>query len=213
MRNRGLSPAADRAIRHVAEVGGGVLLAGVVVAYLQRSESSPVLPIVLVALGALMIVAGAALLELAGPRGGAQAAVGGAGIGCLVSGPMITGWLGVAGVVLVAAALLETGRVLGRDGPDLVTRRAAAALVGFRADHGGEMQVALTRVGAWHKLVLVGSDGAYGEVVVRGEDRARAAAALAGVGELHEATDAEVFRGLRTGPYEWRRMAGSQLGR
>jgi hypothetical protein len=213
MRGFRLGARTDRWLRHVAEAGGLVMVVGLVVAFVQRNEPTPALPIVIVALGTAVVVVGAALLELSAPRAGAPAAIAGAGFGCLVAGPMITGWLGVAGVVLIAAALLESGRVLGADGPDLPTRRAAAALIAFRADRGGEMQVALTRVGAWWKLVLVAADGAYGEVVVRGEDRARGAAALAGVGEIQNATDTEVFRAVRTGPYEWRRMAGSQLSR
>ncbi|MGW0607085.1 hypothetical protein [Streptomyces sp. NPDC002644] len=93
-------------------------------------------------------------------------------------------------------------------------RRAAklAQQIGsFAAAHGGaESQVAhLGRKGA--RIVLVGEDGNWGDLVAPTYEVAVAAVAKAGV-TVHEEFDGEFAAKVKTGPYEWSRMAGIQLG-
>jgi hypothetical protein len=61
------------------------------------------------------------------------------------------------------------------------------------------------------RLVLVAPDGTLGDLVVSDEATARAAAELAGAG-VQDGFSRELGARIRTGPYEWVRMAGSQLG-
>ncbi|MFF2020289.1 hypothetical protein ACFVW2_00550 [Streptomyces sp. NPDC058171] len=90
-------------------------------------------------------------------------------------------------------------------------RRLAKEIGAFAAAHGGaEGQVAhLGRKGA--RIVLVGADGAWGDLVVPSCEVAAAVVARAGI-TVHEAFDGEFAARVRTGPYEWSRMAGIQIG-
>ncbi|WP_190233081.1 hypothetical protein [Streptomyces avicenniae] len=92
--------------------------------------------------------------------------------------------------------------------------RLAKRVRSFAAAHGGaagtEGQIAY--LGArGHRLVLVGADGAWGDVVAPSRADLADAAEAAGV-TLREALDGETAARLRTGPYEWSRMAGIQIG-
>jgi hypothetical protein len=90
-------------------------------------------------------------------------------------------------------------------------RRLAKEIGAFAAAHGGaEGQVAhLGRKGA--RIVLVGADGAWGDLVVPSCEVAASVVARAGI-VVHEAFDGEFAAKVRTGPYEWARMAGIQIG-
>ncbi|MDO0928264.1 hypothetical protein QQY24_23645 [Streptomyces sp. TG1A-8] len=98
---------------------------------------------------------------------------------------------------------------------DPKTERAAAKLArqisAFSEAHGGaEGQVAhLGERGA--RIVLVGEDGGWGDVVARTTGIAELAVRKAGI-TVHEAFDGEFAAKVRTGPYEWSRMAGIQVG-
>ncbi|TDC69737.1 hypothetical protein [Streptomyces hainanensis] len=84
----------------------------------------------------------------------------------------------------------------------------------FADEHGGAGGVGgqIAYLGArGYRLVLVGEDGTWGDVVAAGREVLEAAAEAAGV-EVREAFDGELAARLRTGPREWRRMAGIQLG-
>lgn len=71
---------------------------------------------------------------------------------------------------------------------------------------------AITHVGRGvTRLVLVGRDGALGDMVLRREGQAASVADLAGM-TLLEPDARELGESMRTGPYVWRRMAGMQLG-
>lgn len=220
---------AIRTLRHIALAGGFVLLVGLVFAYAQRDDSAPILAIVVLAAGTLMTVVPATVVAAWTEAGrGLSASVivqrplpqttfGSAaafvGLVDLLAAPLATGWFGVFGVALIAAALLSVARILGRadDAPDLATVRAAYALASFGVDHRGDgVRVAIERTGGWHRLVAVAPDGAYGDFVVRDGAQALAAADLAGATVVDQ-TDAAVFGTIRTSRYEWRRMAGSQL--
>lgn len=94
---------------------------------------------------------------------------------------------------------------------DRRTRKLTRQIESFAGHHGGARgQVAyLGEPGA--RLVLVGADGTWGDLVAPSTESATAAAEAAGVA-LKESFDGELAAGVRTGPYEWTRMAGIQLG-
>ncbi|WP_329460401.1 hypothetical protein [Streptomyces sp. NBC_01497] len=87
----------------------------------------------------------------------------------------------------------------------------AKQIVAFGSRHGGARgQLAhLGRRGT--RIVLVGEDGGWGDLVAPSHDIARRAAEGAGLA-LQEAFDGELAAKVTTGPYEWKRMAGIQLG-
>ncbi|MEU3374691.1 hypothetical protein ACFYM2_16915 [Streptomyces sp. NPDC006711] len=89
--------------------------------------------------------------------------------------------------------------------------RLARAIGSFAKEHGGaEGQVAyIGQKGA--RIVLVGEDGGWGDLVAPSHAVALSAVAKSGI-TLHEDFDGEFAAKVRTGPYEWSRMAGIQLG-
>ncbi|MFI6206729.1 hypothetical protein ACIBAI_10020 [Streptomyces sp. NPDC051041] len=89
--------------------------------------------------------------------------------------------------------------------------RLAKRIGAFAKAHGGaEGQVAyLGQRGA--RIVLVGGDGGWGDLVAPTYAIARKAVEKAGI-TAHEAFDGEFAAKVRTGPYEWSRMAGIQVG-
>ncbi|MFR0351862.1 hypothetical protein [Streptomyces sediminimaris] len=89
--------------------------------------------------------------------------------------------------------------------------RLARQISAFAQAHGGaEGQVSyIGERGA--RIVLVGEDGGWGDLVAPSPELARKAVEKAGITE-HEAFDGEFAAKVRTGPYEWTRMAGIQLG-
>ncbi|MEV7086428.1 hypothetical protein AB0O07_11100 [Streptomyces sp. NPDC093085] len=89
--------------------------------------------------------------------------------------------------------------------------RLAKRIGSFAGKHGGaEGQLAyLGQAGT--RIVLVGEDGAWGDLVAPTHAVASAAAERAGL-TLHDSFDGDLAAKVRTGPYEWRRMAGLQLG-
>ncbi|MET9832427.1 hypothetical protein ABZ078_24710 [Streptomyces sp. NPDC006385] len=89
--------------------------------------------------------------------------------------------------------------------------KLAKQINSFAKSHGGaEAQVAyLGQRGA--RIVLVGDDGGWGDLVAPSYEIAEKAVAKAGV-TAHESFDGEFAAKVRTGPYEWSRMAGIQVG-
>ena len=89
--------------------------------------------------------------------------------------------------------------------------RLARRISAFAKEHGGaEGQVAyLGERGA--RIVLVGEDGGWGDLVAPSVAVAGQAVEKAGI-TVHEAFDGEFAAKVRTGPYEWTRMAGIQVG-
>lgn len=89
--------------------------------------------------------------------------------------------------------------------------RTAGRIEAFAKAHGGaEAQVAhLGERGA--RIVLVGADGAWGDLVARTHERARKAVEKSGI-TVHEDFDGEFAAKVTTGRYEWSRMAGIQVG-
>ena len=79
-----------------------------------------------------------------------------------------------------------------------------------RAHGGAEGQVAYVgQRGA--RIVLVGADGGWGDLMAPSREIALRAVEKAGI-TLHESFDGELAAKVRTGAYEWKRMAGIQLG-
>ncbi|MEU7331695.1 hypothetical protein ABZ668_24445 [Streptomyces parvus] len=118
-----------------------------------------------------------------------------------------------SGLAADAADTEQTSRTdarkAARDG-----RRAAklAREIGaFAKEHGGaEGQLAyIGQAGA--RIVLVGQDGAWGDLVAPTYAVAESAAAKSGI-TMHDEFDGEFALKVRTGPYEWSRMAGIQVG-
>ncbi|MFF0970586.1 hypothetical protein ACFYWA_35925 [Streptomyces sp. NPDC003283] len=89
--------------------------------------------------------------------------------------------------------------------------RLAHRIGSFSTAHGGaEGQVAyLGERGA--RIVLVGEDGTWGDIVAPTLAIAEQAVRKAGI-TVHESFDGEFAAKVKTGPYEWTRMAGIQLG-
>ena len=133
------------------------------------------------------------------------------GLCALVAGAYASpAFLGVGAVLLVAAAL-RLARELrpAPAGPDRRTVLAARRIRAFAA--GAPVRCAVQHTGRGNvRLLLVSASGALGDVVVNGPGRAEQAVALAG-GELVDSASRELGAAIRTGPYEWRRMAGQQL--
>ncbi|MFF4247084.1 hypothetical protein ACFYY2_21855 [Streptomyces sp. NPDC001822] len=89
--------------------------------------------------------------------------------------------------------------------------RLAKQIGAFARAHGGaEGQLAhLGQAGT--RIVLVGEDGAWGDLVAPSYAVAESATGKAGI-TLHEDFDGDFAAKVRTGPYEWSRMAGIQVG-
>ncbi|WP_030420028.1 hypothetical protein VM636_23215 [Streptomyces sp. SCSIO 75703] len=81
----------------------------------------------------------------------------------------------------------------------------------FAKAHGGaEGQVSYVgERGA--RIVLVGADGTWGDLMAPSYESARRAVAKSGI-TVHDAFDGEFAARVKTGPYEWSRMAGLQVG-
>ncbi|MFD9379248.1 hypothetical protein ACFWBH_27570 [Streptomyces sp. NPDC059999] len=99
--------------------------------------------------------------------------------------------------------------------PDKKQDRTAAKLArqigAFAKQHGGA-EGQLAHIGqAGTRIVLVGTDGGWGDLVAPTYGVAELAAEKAGL-TLHEEFDGEFAARVRTGPYEWTRMAGIQMG-
>ncbi|MEU7198889.1 hypothetical protein [Streptomyces sp. NPDC045470] len=92
------------------------------------------------------------------------------------------------------------------------TARLAKEIAAFAASHGGSADGQLAHIARGSvRIALVGADGQWGNLVAGTQDVARAAAERAGV-TLHEEFDGDLAAKVRTGPYEWSRMAGIQVG-
>jgi hypothetical protein len=89
--------------------------------------------------------------------------------------------------------------------------RLAHQISAFAKAHGGaEGQVAyIGERGA--RIVLVGADGGWGDLVAPDKEIAEKAVEKAGI-TVHETFDGEFAAKVTTGPYEWKRMAGIQIG-
>ncbi|MEV0221303.1 hypothetical protein [Streptomyces sp. NPDC050704] len=89
--------------------------------------------------------------------------------------------------------------------------KLAKQISAFAQAHGGaEGQIAyLGQKGA--RIVLVAEDGTWGDLVAPTHTIAEQAVTKSGI-TVHEDFDGEFAAKVKTGPYEWQRMAGIQLG-
>ncbi|MEV6673176.1 hypothetical protein [Streptomyces sp. NPDC051162] len=100
--------------------------------------------------------------------------------------------------------------------PDARADRRAARLArqirAFAKSHGGAAEGQLAHIARGTvRIALVGANGEWGTLVAPSMETATKAAELAGL-TLHDDFDGEFAAKVRTGPYEWSRMAGIQIG-
>ncbi|MCM9078870.1 MULTISPECIES: hypothetical protein [Streptomyces] len=94
---------------------------------------------------------------------------------------------------------------------DRKAAKLAKQIGAFAKQHGG-VEGQLAHIGqAGTRIVLVGADGGWGDLVAPTFAVAQLAAEKAGL-TLHDEFDGEFAARVRTGPYEWTRMAGIQIG-
>lgn len=90
--------------------------------------------------------------------------------------------------------------------------RLARQITAFAKSHGGTAEGQLAHIARGStRIALVGANGEWGVLVAPSMETARKAAEVAGL-TLHDDFDGEFAAKVRTGPYEWTRMAGLQLG-
>ncbi|GAA2628977.1 hypothetical protein [Streptomyces axinellae] len=90
--------------------------------------------------------------------------------------------------------------------------RLAKQIGAFAERRGGGAEGQIAHVGqAGFRITLVGADGGWGDLMAPSLDVAKDAVERAGV-TLKESFDSEMAARVRTGPYEWKRMAGIQIG-
>ncbi|RLV08206.1 hypothetical protein CTZ27_05100 [Streptomyces griseocarneus] len=90
--------------------------------------------------------------------------------------------------------------------------RLARQITAFATEHGGGAEGQLAHIARGTvRIALVGANGEWGNLVAPSMEIARKAAELAGL-TLHDDFDGELAAKVRTGPYEWTRMAGMQVG-
>ncbi|MDP9417856.1 MAG: hypothetical protein M3P48_08510 [Actinomycetota bacterium] len=181
--------------------------------------------------GALRVPSGARL-----PAPDTTWALLGVGLSDTVAGAFASWPAGFGGVVLVGIAAVVAGLRLSaaQDGVtdstsdqsvptgssiDRPTVVAARRIVAFARAHGAAgkdgqgVDAEIQHMGRdLARVVLVAPDGTLGDVVVKGQQRARRAAELSGA-DLHEQLPGEVTARVHSTAYEWRRMAGQQLDR
>ncbi|WP_340562422.1 hypothetical protein [Streptomyces sp. GSL17-111] len=90
--------------------------------------------------------------------------------------------------------------------------RLAKQITAFAQRHGGSAEGQLAYLGQRGvRIVLVGADGGWGDLVATSHAVAEQAVERAGI-TVRETFDGEMAAKVRTGPYEWSRMAGMQIG-
>jgi hypothetical protein len=90
--------------------------------------------------------------------------------------------------------------------------RIAKHIRAFAAAHGGSADGVVEYVGRIStRIALVGADGAWGDQVAPTMAVATRAVELSGI-TVHESFEGELGLKVRTSSYEWKRMAGIQLG-
>ncbi|MEU7486462.1 hypothetical protein [Streptomyces sp. NPDC042319] len=90
--------------------------------------------------------------------------------------------------------------------------RLAREMQAFAKSHGGSAEGQLAHIGRGRtRVALVGANGEWGNLVARSHAAAQKAAEQAGI-TLHDDFDGDLAAKVRTGRYEWSRMAGIQLG-
>lgn len=204
-------------------VGALALGIGLALAYVSRDDPTPVAALVVLMAGNAAVLAGTAWTvrrDRAGiglVRGELPAdglpppawwfPTGATGLVDIAAGPALSGWIGLGGTLLVATATAGAGHALLTTAPEpsrtvvraarrlraVVAPAAGVAAAGDAATVGALEPLGRSGV----RVVAVGPDGRWTDVVLGSADRARAAAGLAGV-ELRERTDPVFSTRLRS---------------
>lgn len=202
-----MSPGSGRAWPAALSGAGALALAiGVGLAYSARDEPSPVAALITLAIGNSLVSAGSAWmvrreraadgLVVPGERRLPTPAwwhpVGLTGLVDVASAPAVSGWLGLVGVLLVSASAIAAGESLLRPSAADLDRAVVRAARKLRtvATPGAEPAIgALEPVGrSGVRVVAVGRDGQWADVVLSDGERARSAVVLAGL-DLRDQTD------------------------
>ncbi|WP_336322250.1 hypothetical protein [Streptomyces lavendofoliae] len=105
----------------------------------------------------------------------------------------------------------QAGTGAARARAERTASKLAKRIETFSKEHGGA-EGQLSYIGqTGTRIVLVGEDGGWGDIVAPSHEVARIAAEKADL-TLHESFDGDFAAKVRTGPYEWSRMAGIQVG-
>ncbi|WP_431045025.1 hypothetical protein ACQUSR_25940 [Streptomyces sp. P1-3] len=114
--------------------------------------------------------------------------------------------------------MADTKQADGVQQPDMDKRaekrakRLADQIAAFAKSHGGSAEGQLAHIARGStRIALVGANGEWGNLVAPSYEIAQRAAELAGL-TLQDDFDGELAAKVRTGPYEWTRMAGIQIG-
>ncbi|MCR8576971.1 hypothetical protein [Streptomyces sp. Isolate_219] len=92
------------------------------------------------------------------------------------------------------------------------TAKLTKQIRAFADTHGGSAEGQLAHIGRGRiRIALVGANGEWGNLVADSFDSAKDAATAAGV-TLQDDFDGDLAARVRTGRYEWSRMAGIQVG-
>ncbi|MEK2473015.1 hypothetical protein [Streptomyces noursei] len=95
---------------------------------------------------------------------------------------------------------------------DKQAARLARQIRSFASSHGGSAEGQLAHIGRGRtRIALVGANGEWGNLVADSYLAAKKATEQAGIA-LQDDFDGELAAKVRTGRYEWSRMAGLQLG-
>lgn len=204
-----------RAAISTALLTGVLGLVGLIVAYGQRSDPEPTAAVALLAATTVIAAVSAACgvgsarrpAGLRWPDGVSGSwpmwpwwwVIGVAGSANVLTGPLVNGWLGVVGVLLIGAACLGLGRdLLGS--ASVVDRAVVCAARRLRAavaENSDAAVAAVAPVGALGARVVVFTPaGRLADVVMRDVDHAELAARVAG---LDTVASTELHPPLRTG--------------
>ncbi|MET7638997.1 hypothetical protein [Streptomyces sp. NPDC005438] len=92
------------------------------------------------------------------------------------------------------------------------TSKLARQIESFAKSHGGSVEGQIAYIGErGARVVLVAENGDWGDLVAPSQEVAEQAVERSGI-TVHEKFDGALADRVRTGPYEWTRMAGSQFG-
>ncbi|MBU7599670.1 hypothetical protein JGS22_019095 [Streptomyces sp. P38-E01] len=95
---------------------------------------------------------------------------------------------------------------------DRQAARLAKQIDAFARSHGGSAEGQVSYLGQrGARIVLVGENGEWGDLVATSHEIAVQAVERAGI-TVHKDFDGAFAARVRTGPYEWSRMAGMQIG-
>ncbi|MET7763791.1 hypothetical protein ABZS71_17870 [Streptomyces sp. NPDC005393] len=110
------------------------------------------------------------------------------------------------------AETVESGKPAKPSKDEKRAKRLAHQITAFATSHGGSAEGQLAHIGRGTvRIALVGANGEWGTLVAPTRESARRAAEIAGL-TLQNDFDGDLAAKVRTGRYEWTRMAGIQLG-